>query len=151
VPPGCAARARDLRETTKAAAGTAPRARAGPRQPHHEAPSPGQRGGSLPLLPTAPALRPQSGPDDLATELNPHKTELNPHQAVPGGQSHKGRSKRCLPCRAVRWAAGHGYYKGSRRMMGPPPAVPDIETWTSRLRASQGWSSRSRIDSRGLG
>jgi len=23
--------------------------------------------------------RPQSGPDDLAVELNPHKTELNPH------------------------------------------------------------------------
>ena len=27
--------------------------------------------------------RPQSGPDDLAVELNPHKTELNPHKAVP--------------------------------------------------------------------
>jgi hypothetical protein len=54
-----------------------------------------------------------SRPDDLATELNPHKTELNPHQAVPGGQPHKGRSKRCLPCQAVRWAAGHGYHKGS--------------------------------------
>jgi len=27
----------------------------------------------------------QSGPDDLAVELNPHKTELNPHKAVSGG------------------------------------------------------------------
>ena len=75
-------------------------------------PPQGQRGDSLPLLPVAPAP-PQSGPDDLATELNPHETELNPHQAVPGGQPHKGRSKRCLPCRAVRWAVGHDYYKGS--------------------------------------
>ena len=29
--------------------------------------------------------RPPTGPGDLATELNPHKTELNPHKAVPGG------------------------------------------------------------------
>ena len=77
MPPGCAVRACDLR--------TAPRAKAGLQQPHHMAPSSGQRGDSFPLLPTAPAPGPQSGPDDLATELNPHKTELNPHKAVPGG------------------------------------------------------------------
>jgi hypothetical protein len=28
----------------------------------------------------------QTGPDDLAAELNPHETELNPHKAVPVGQ-----------------------------------------------------------------
>ena len=36
--------------------------------------------------PAVPAPQPQprqTGPDDLATELNPHKTELNPHKAGP--------------------------------------------------------------------
>jgi hypothetical protein len=35
--------------------------------------------------PEVPAPQPQpprTGPDDLAAELNPHKTELNPHKAV---------------------------------------------------------------------
>ena len=49
-----------------------------------------KRGDSLPLLPTVPAAAAaETGPDDLATELNPHKTELNPHKAVPGGQPHR--------------------------------------------------------------
>ena len=47
-----------------------------------------EAGDSLPLLPgssrTAAAAS-QTGPDDLAAELNPHETELNPHKAVPGG------------------------------------------------------------------
>ena len=50
--------------------------------------SSGKHGDSLPLLPgssrTAAAAS-QTGPDDLAAELNPHETELNPHKAVPGG------------------------------------------------------------------
>jgi hypothetical protein len=113
VPAGCAVRASDLRKRRRRSARTASRARAGLRQPHHEAPSSGQRGDSLPLLPTAPAPPAIRAPMTLATKLNSHETELNSHQAVPGGQSHKGRSKRCLPCGAVRWADGHGYYKGS--------------------------------------
>jgi hypothetical protein len=60
-----------------------------------------------------PAAAGSSRPGDLATELNPHETELNPHRAVPGDQPHKGRPTRCLPCRAVRWAAAHDYQKGS--------------------------------------
>ena len=48
----------------------------------------GRHGDSLPLLPgssrTAAAAW-QTGPDDLAAELNPHETELNPHKAVPVG------------------------------------------------------------------
>ena len=48
----------------------------------------GGPGDSLPLLPgssrTAAAAS-QTGPDDLAAELNPHETELNPHKAVSGG------------------------------------------------------------------
>jgi hypothetical protein len=45
-----------------------------------------KHGGSIPLAGghscTAVAAR-QNDPDDLATELNPHKPELNPHKAVP--------------------------------------------------------------------
>ena len=62
--------------------------RAGPRQPQHDASSSGKHGDSLPLLLTSPrtaAAAQETGPDDLAAELNPHKTELNPHKAVPGG------------------------------------------------------------------
>ena len=65
-----------------------PQARAGLRQPPHCAYSSGMHGDSLPLLPgssrTAAAAS-QTGPDDLAAELNPHETELNPHEADPVG------------------------------------------------------------------
>jgi hypothetical protein len=71
-------------ETAKAAAETASRARAGLRQPHHEAPSSGQRGDSLRCCRQLPPAR-NLAPMTPATELNPHKPELNPHQAVPGG------------------------------------------------------------------
>ena len=62
MPAGHAARAFDLRKRLRQRAGAAPRATAGLRQPHHEAPSPGKHGDSLPLLPTVPH-RPQSGPE----------------------------------------------------------------------------------------
>ena len=48
----------------------------------------GKHSGSLPLLLTSPrtaAAAQETGPDDLAAELNPRKTQLNPHKAVPGG------------------------------------------------------------------
>jgi hypothetical protein len=58
-----------------------PQARAGLRQPHHYyALSSGKHGDSLPLLPGSSrtaAVASQTGPDDLAAELNPHETELN--------------------------------------------------------------------------
>src|SRR6266702_6609028 len=60
-------------------------ARTGRRHPHRGAPSSGRQGDSLPLLPEDSAPQPQpprTSPDDLAAELNPHKTELNPHKAV---------------------------------------------------------------------
>jgi len=46
-----------------------------------------KHGGGLRLLPgssRAAVAAWETGPDDLAAELNPHKTELNPHEAVPG-------------------------------------------------------------------
>ena len=78
----------ELRKRRGRSAGMGPQARAGLRQPPHYAYSSGKHGDSLPLLPgssgTAAAAS-QTGPDDLAAELNPHETELNPHKAVPGG------------------------------------------------------------------
>ena len=59
-----------------------PQARAGLRQPPHYAYSPGKHGDSLPLLlgsSRTAAAASQTGPDDLAAELNPHETDLNPH------------------------------------------------------------------------
>ena len=47
----------------------------------------GKHGDGLWLLPgssRAAVAAWEAGPDDLAAELNPHKTELNPHKAVPG-------------------------------------------------------------------
>jgi hypothetical protein len=55
--------------------------------PQHGASSSAKHSDSLPLLLASPPHRsrsPVNRPDDLATELNPHKTELNPHEAVPG-------------------------------------------------------------------
>jgi len=55
--------------------------RTGPRQPQHDASSSGKHSDSLPLLLASPgtaAAASQTGPDDLATELNPHETELKP-------------------------------------------------------------------------
>jgi hypothetical protein len=51
-----------------------PQGRAGLRQPHHYAQSSGKHGDSLPLLPGSSrtvAAASQTGPDDLAAELNP--------------------------------------------------------------------------------
>jgi hypothetical protein len=43
--------------------------------------------------PEVPAPQPpRTSPDDLAAELNPHKTELNPHKAVPGCRPRQNRS-----------------------------------------------------------
>ena len=53
----------------------------------------------------------QTGPDDLAAELNPHETELNPHKAVPVGQPRRSRSK-AAPFRARRIAHQHAADKG---------------------------------------
>jgi hypothetical protein len=58
---GRAARVHDLRKRRERRPGTASRARAGLRQPHHQAPFSGKRDGSLPLLsavPAPPAHRP---------------------------------------------------------------------------------------------
>ena len=59
-----------------------------------------EAGDSLPLLPgssrTAAAAS-QTGPDDLAAELNPHETVLNPHKAVPGGLAARADQKRGFP------------------------------------------------------
>ena len=112
-------------------------ARAGLRQPHHEAPTSGRRCDS-------------SRPDDLATELNPHKIELNPHQAVADGQPHKGQIK-TVPSVPGGPPGGRPWLpQGFRRLAGPPPAVPGTGTRTSRLWAPEGWSSRYRVDGRGL-
>ena len=59
-----------------------------------------QAGDSLLLLPgssrtAAAALR--TSPDDLAAELNPHKTELNPHKAGEA-VSRAGTGQTGLPC-----------------------------------------------------
>jgi hypothetical protein len=68
-------------------------------QPPHYAYSSGKHGDSLPMLPgssrTAAAAS-QTGPDDLAAELNPHATELNPHKAVPAA-SRQSRSEAGFP------------------------------------------------------
>jgi len=83
VPAGRAARAFDLRKRLRQRAGAAPRATAGLRQPHHEAPSPGKHGDSLPLLPAVPAppaIRPRI---TAATELNPHKYRIEPPWGSP--------------------------------------------------------------------
>jgi len=59
---------------------------------------------SLPLLLASPrtaAAAPQAGPDDLAGELNPHKTELNPHKAVPAASRARADQKRRLSARGA--------------------------------------------------
>ena len=66
-------------------------------------------GDSLLLLPgssrtAAAALR--TSPDDLAAELNPHKTELNPHKAVEAASRARTDQKRAFRARrSAGWAA----------------------------------------------
>ena len=45
-----------------------------------------------PAVPAPQAAASQTGPDDLAAELNPHETELNPHETVPAA-SRQSRSE----------------------------------------------------------
>jgi len=106
VPPGCAARACDLLKRRRQRPGRRP-------VPGPDCGSRITRRPPQGSAATASRCCDSSRPDDLATELNPHKTELNPIRQSPTASHTRARSKRCLPCRAVRWAAGHGYHKGS--------------------------------------
>jgi hypothetical protein len=55
----------------------------------------------------------QTGPDDLAAELNPHETELNPHKAIPVGQPPEQITSGLSAQRAA--ARRHGSWKGRVR------------------------------------
>jgi len=56
-----------------------------------------------------------TGPDDLAAELNPHKTELNPHEAVPAVSRAGADQKRRL--------SAHGAKLTGTQLASAGPAV----------------------------
>jgi hypothetical protein len=99
VPPGCTARARELRKRRRQRPGRRP-------VPGPDCASRITRRPPRDSAATASRCCGSSRPDDLATELNPH-------HAVPGGQPHKGDQNGAFRAGAVRWAAGHGHHKGS--------------------------------------
>src|ERR1700722_18097499 len=77
----------------------------------HNALSSGKHGGRLPLLPGTSrtvAAASQTGPDDLAAELNPHK-------AVPGRLAARADQKRGFP------RAGHSL--SARQLVRAEPAT----------------------------
>ena len=90
--------------------------------------------------PEVPAPQPQTrrtGPDDLAAELNPHKTELNPHKAA--GAAGRARTDRTgLP--------SSGQSPPARQLAKaelsrcPRSAVPMMTSFRRRARSSV-WAS----------
>ena len=152
VPPGCAARACDLRKRRRRRPGRrpVPGADCGSRIMRRP-PRDGAATASVAADSSCRARNP--APMTLAAELNPHKAELNPHQAVPGGQSHKGRlngafrvgrsAGRWRPAMATTRVPAHDVAAGGCcPASGPGPAA---------YGAPQGWSSGYRVDSRSLG
>jgi hypothetical protein len=78
----------------------------------------GKHGDGLRLLPgssRAAVAAWETGPDDLAAELNPHKTDLNPHQAVPAVSRAGADQKQCL--------SAHGAWLTGTQLARAGPAV----------------------------
>ena len=88
-----------------------------------------EAGDSLPLLPgssrTAAAAS-QTGPDDLAAELNPHETELNPHKAAPAA-SRQSRSEAGFP------RTSHSL--PARQLVRTEPATATSQAWGAPCKA----------------
>jgi len=140
--PARSVRACDLRKRRERSAGTEPRARAGLRQPPPCTQSSGKHGDILPPLPGSsrtPAAASQTGPDDLATDLNPHETELNPHEAILP-TSRQGRSGAGFP------RTGRSPPAGQLVRAAPATTSPAIRgACAAQLASPAGLRARTRL------
>jgi len=89
--------------------------------------------------PEVPAPQPlRTSPDDLAAELNPHKTELNPHKAVEAAS--RARTDQ-TGFRARARARRHGSWQKAELTRRPRSAVP----MTLRYRHGPSLRTRTRL------